>query len=99
LLTAKGKEALYARYSYILRPKSSLCNGMCRLTIQVAQTGKYQSAALVRRYFNQKLLAYLMGVSDLSKNGVVMKFILIIGLMFASFISIKLALASNCDST
>ena len=30
LLAAKGKEAFYARYSYILRPSSSLGNGMCK---------------------------------------------------------------------
>lgn len=30
LLAAKGKEAFYVRYSYILRPSSTLGNGMCR---------------------------------------------------------------------
>ncbi|MFC1520770.1 GNAT family N-acetyltransferase, partial [Pseudomonadota bacterium] len=30
LLAAKGKEAFYARYSYMLRPSNSLGNGMCR---------------------------------------------------------------------
>ena len=30
LLAAKGKEAFYARYSYIMRPNNSLGNGMCR---------------------------------------------------------------------
>ena len=30
LLAAKGKEAFYTRYGYILRPNKSLGNGMCR---------------------------------------------------------------------
>jgi ribosomal protein S18 acetylase RimI-like enzyme len=30
LLSAKGKEAFYTRYGYILRPSSSLGNGMCK---------------------------------------------------------------------
>ncbi len=30
LLAAKGKEAFYTRYSYIMRPSNSLGNGMCR---------------------------------------------------------------------
>jgi ribosomal protein S18 acetylase RimI-like enzyme len=30
LLAAKGKEAFYTRYGYILRPSNSLGNGMCR---------------------------------------------------------------------
>ncbi|WP_339725168.1 GNAT family N-acetyltransferase [uncultured Paraglaciecola sp.] len=30
LFAAKGKEAFYARFGYILRPSESLGNGMCR---------------------------------------------------------------------
>jgi len=30
LLAAKGKEAFYTRYGYILRPSNSLGNGMCK---------------------------------------------------------------------
>ena len=30
LLAAKGKEAFYTRYGYLLRPNDSLGNGMCR---------------------------------------------------------------------
>ena len=30
LLAAKGKEAFFTRYSYILRPNNSLGNGMCK---------------------------------------------------------------------
>ena len=30
LLSAKGKEEFYVRYSYILRPSKSLGNGMCK---------------------------------------------------------------------
>ena len=30
LLAAKGKEAFYARYNYIIRPNNSLGNGMSR---------------------------------------------------------------------
>ena len=30
LLATKGKEGFYARYNYILRPSSSLGNGMCK---------------------------------------------------------------------
>jgi len=30
LLAAKGKEAFYTRYGYMLRPSDSLGNGMCR---------------------------------------------------------------------
>lgn len=33
LLASKGKEAFYARYSYIMRPNNSLGNGMCKFVL------------------------------------------------------------------